>query len=72
MLNVRGYSEGSKHQKLNTPNCPTIFLEHYLYVYLSFSVLTITQQTIPGYLQIVTPIQLCQKNLNYHTTIYLG
>jgi len=34
MLNVRDYSEGWKHQKLNTPNCPTIFPEHYLYVYL--------------------------------------
>jgi hypothetical protein len=42
MLNVEDYSEGRKHQKLNTPNCPTAFLGHHLYVYLSFSVLTIT------------------------------
>jgi hypothetical protein len=39
MLNVRDYSEGWKHQKLNTPNCPITFVRHYLYVYLSFSVL---------------------------------
>jgi hypothetical protein len=41
MLNVRDYSEGWKHQKHNTPNCPTTFSRHYLYVYLSFSALAL-------------------------------
>jgi hypothetical protein len=72
MLNVRDYSEGWKHQKLNTPNCPSIFPKHYLYVYHCLSALVINQHIYSECLCFTPPILLLsnrvKQNINCQTT----
>jgi hypothetical protein len=72
MLNVRDYSEERKHQKLNTPNCPTIFLEHHLYVYLSFSVLLPHHISIQSVFSLFLQFTCVEQKNNYHYNSFLN